>query len=206
MIELKDMVICYKCQKVHRKKPLRRKEEARCSNCDTLLYKNINGLEYRIFSYSITALMLFAISMIYPVIDINLAGSRSLLNIPETIFLLFESGYLLVSFFALMVLVIFPFIVMFLLFVFSIFVIIRKNSNLTKSILKLLESFTHWSMLDIFFVSILVAMVKIFDYALIEFDVGFVSLIFFIMIELYLTRHIYIESLWDLWEDRYAKV
>jgi len=151
-------------------------------------------------------LMLFAISMIYPVIDINLAGSRSLLNIPETIFLLFESGYLLVSFFALMVLVIFPFIVMFLLFVFSIFVIIRKNSNLTKSILKLLESFTHWSMLDIFFVSILVAMVKIFDYALIEFDVGFVSLIFFIIIELYLTRHIYIESLWDLWEDRYAKV
>ena len=121
MIELKDMVICYKCQKVHKKKPLRRKEEARCSNCDTLLYKNINGLEYRIFSYSITALMLFAISMIYPVININLAGSRSLLNIPETIFLLFESGYLLVSFFALMVLVIFPFIVMFLLFVFSIF-------------------------------------------------------------------------------------
>jgi paraquat-inducible protein A len=206
MIELKDIVVCYKCQKPHRRVNIKQKEEARCSQCNTLLYKNIDGLEYKIFSYSFTALMLYLISMIYPVIDINLAGSDSLLNIPETVFLLFESGYLLVSFFALMVLVIFPFIVMFLLFLFSVFVILKKNKLFTKDILKILEHFIHWSMLDIFFVSILVAMVKIFDYALIEFDVGFVSLIFFIMIELYLTRHIYIESLWDLWEHRYEQI
>jgi len=204
MYDLKDIVICHKCQKPHKRVPLKANEEARCSKCDALLYKNIQGIEYKIFSYSFTALILYIISMIYPIIDINLAGNKSLLNIVETIFLLFNSGYILVSFFALMVLIIFPFSVMFLLFIFSIFIILKKNKYLTKNILKLLEKFHHWSMLDIFFVSILVAMVKIFDYAIIEFDVAFVSLILFIMIELYLTRHIYIESLWDLWEERYA--
>jgi len=204
MQDLKDIVICHKCYKPHKRVRLQPKEEARCQRCDSLLYKSTVGLEYKIFSYSLTALILYSISMIYPVIDINLAGNKSLLNIPQTILHLFENGYLLVSFFSLMVLVIFPLIVMFLLFLFSIFMIIRKNKALTKNILKLLEKFNHWSMLDIFFVSLLVAMVKIFDYALIEFDIAFISLVLFIIIELYLTRHIYIESLWDLWEERYG--
>jgi len=203
MNELKNLTICYKCQKPHKKKSLLPKEEARCSRCGTLLYKSTYGLEYKLFSFSFTALILFAISMLYPIIDINLSSNESYLNIPQTIFLLFDEGYILVSFFALMVLIIFPFIVMFSLFVFSIFVILRKNKLLTKFILKFLDHVNGWSMLDIFFVSILVAMVKIFDYALIEFDVAFFSLVSFIMIELYLTRHIYIETLWDMWEDRY---
>ena len=203
MNELKKITICHKCQKIHKKRVLFPHEEARCQYCGALLYKSTSGLEYKLFSFSFTALMLFAISMIYPVIEINLAGNKSLLNIPQTIFLLFEDGYILVSFFALMVLVIFPFIVMFLLFIFSIFIILKRNRYFTKEILKILEQINGWSMLDIFLISILVAMVKIFDYALIEFDVAFFSLIFFIAIELYLTRHIYIETLWDMWEDRY---
>jgi len=203
MNELKNLTICHKCQKVHKKRSLSSKEEARCSWCGALLYKSTYGLEYKLFSFSFTALVLFAVSMIYPVIEINLAGNISYLNIPQTIFLLFEEGYVLVSFFALMVLIIFPLMVMFLLFVFSVFVILKKNKLLTKHILKFLDHISRWSMLDIFFVSILVAMVKIYDYALIEFEVAFFSLVFFIMIELYLTRHIYIETLWDMWEDRY---
>jgi len=203
MNELKNITICHKCQKLHKKAVLFPKEEARCSKCGALLYKSSIGLEYKLFSFSLTALILFAISMIYPIIEINLAGNESFLNIPQTIYVLFENGYLLVSFFSFMVLIVFPFLVMFLLFNFSLFVILKKNKKAVKSILKIIEVLNHWSMLDIFLVSVLVAMVKIFDYALIEFDIAFFSLVGFIVVEVYMTRNIYIETLWDMWEDRF---
>ena len=203
MEDLKNIVICYKCKKPHKKKPLDLNEEAICTECGSLLYKSTDGLEYKVFVYSIVALIFFTISLLYPVITIDIAGNDSLLNIPDAVYQLYSDGYVLVSIFALIVLIVFPFAVVFLLFLFSVFVILGINKAIAKNILIILEYLKPWSMMDIFFVSILVSMVKIFDYALIEFDVAFFSVIIYITIEIYLTRHVYLETLWDMWERVY---
>ncbi len=203
MEDLKNIVICYKCKKAHKKKPLSRKEEAICTECGSLLYKSTEGLEYKVLIYSFTALIFFAISLLYPIITIDIAGNDSLLNIPDAVYHLYSDGYILVGIFALIVLILFPLTIMFLLFLFSVFVILKINKTVSKNILIILEYLKPWSMVDIFFVSVLVSMVKIFDYALIEFDVAFFSVIIYITIEIYLTRHVYLETLWDMWERVY---
>jgi uncharacterized paraquat-inducible protein A len=61
-------------------------------------------------------------------------------------------------------------------------------------------------MLDIFFVSVLVAMVKMYEYATILFGAAFWAMAFVVALELYLFRYIGIEQIWQVWEDRFDSV
>ena len=51
---------------------------------------------------------------------------------------------------------------------------------------------------DIFLISILVALVKLIGYAQIHMGVSFVALIFFVLLDLYITKTIHISEMWML--------
>ena len=201
--DLKDLVICYKCQTLQRRKRLSKGEVAKCARCDTFLYREYSDLKYRIFAFSLSGIIFFLIANFFPLVSINISSFGNSLNLFEAIFTMYHDGFVLISFFSLLVLLIFPLFLMLLLFTFSLLLILKTSKNLAKKILILLGYVKPWSMLDIFFVALLVAMVKIFDYASIEFGVAFVSMGIFIVIEIYLMYHIRIEMLWDDWEVEY---
>ncbi len=199
----KDLIICDRCQSVNKKLPLAAKEEACCAECGALLYSSDRGLEYKVLSWSFTALVLFVLANIYPVISIDIAGMNGTLTILEAIGRLFDAGFLFVSFFALLVLVVFPFLLMSFLFAFSLFTVAGIEKEAAKTLLLGVSLIRRWSMLDIFFISILVAMIKIYEYARIEFGIAFWALALFIVLEIVLVRMVPVGQLWDLWERRY---
>ena len=203
MEELKDLIICPRCQKVHKKVSLKKGEVARCSSCKEILYKDKKNILTIYLSFSVTALIFLFISTFFPIIDINLSLYESSLNIIEAILSLFENGYLFVGLFSFFVLLLFPFLVLSLLFLASLFMKLKIFKNLTKWFLIIVSFLTTWSMLDIFFISILVASVKIFDYATINLNVAFFSLVIYMILEIYLTKHIRVFELWDEWEEIY---
>ena len=200
-MERKKLIICHKCDLVYQKKHLKSGEEARCPKCDALLYRSVEGLAYKLLIFSFSSFVFFFISLLYPIITINISGHQNPLNIIESIMILSNEGYLLVAIFTALVLVVFPATVIFLIFLFSLFAILKINKHISKLILKILTLVKKWSMFDIFFVSILVALVKIFDFATIEFDMAFYSMIIFIAFEIYLTKLVYVETLWELWDE-----
>lgn len=199
----KDLVICDRCQSLNKKLPLAANEEAHCAVCGAFLYSSTIGLEYKILSWSLTALVLFVLANIYPIISIDIAGMNGELTILEAIGRLFDEGFLFVSFFALLVLVVFPFLLMSFLFAFSLFIVTGIEKEAAKVLLLGVSLIRRWSMLDIFFISILVALIKIYDYAHIAFDVAFGALALFVILEILLVRLIPVGELWDLWERRY---
>ena len=199
----KDLIICNRCQSINKKLPLAAKEEARCAECGALLYSSDVGLEYKVLSWSFTALVLFVLANIYPVISIDIAGMNGTLTILEAIGRLFDAGFLFVSFFTLLVLVVFPFLLMSFLFAFSLFTVAGIEKEAAKTLLLGVSLIRRWSMLDIFFISILVALIKIYEFARIEFGVAFWALALFIVLEIMLVRMVSVGQLWDLWERRY---
>ncbi len=201
MESLKNLIICPVCQTLHKRRPIKRDEEARCIKCDTLLYKNIDGIEYKIFAFAISAFIFFFLANIFNLISINLSGFTGSFTLIEAILDLFNQGYVLVSLFALLVLEVYPFFVLLFSFLFALFMIVGFKRS-AKKVLTGLELVSRWSMLDIFFIAILVAMVKIFEYASIEFDIAFWALFLVVVYEFYITKIVKIESLWDYWESR----
>ena len=199
----KELVICPVCQTLHKRLPLKEGEEAHCVNCDTYLYSSLGGIEYKLLSYSFAGLLFFAIALLFPIVHISFGPMQSEANLIEAIVSLFNAGYVIVAIFSFAVLVLYPFFVLFFSFLFALFVLTNAK-RATKRVLIALSLIYRWSMLDIFFVSILVAMVKIFEYAAIEFRVAFFAMLFVVLFEIYLSHFVKIENLWDYWEDRFC--
>ncbi len=202
-MELKKIVICPKCQSVHKRLPLKKNQIARCTECGEILYKDNKNILKFYLSFSFTALIFFTISMFFPIVDINLAGFDSSLSIVDSVLSLYEAGYDLVALFSTFVLILFPLIIISFLFLATLFMEFSIFKGIVRWLLIIVSFLDVWSMLDIFFISILVAAVKIFDYATISLDIAFYSMIAFIALEIYLTKHRRIEELWDEYEKIY---
>ena len=200
----KDIILCPRCFTPHKKLPLAPKEEARCVRCKGLLYRHRRGLDLLLFSLSFAALFCLFLANMAPLLQIEFGafGSKALLM--EAILTLFDQGFVLISLFSLLVLEVFPWLLMGTLVLFSFLVFLGRGKKVARVALVLVEILRRWSMLDIFFIAILVAMVKVYQYAQIHFGIAFWALGIFVVIEVYLMEAIRIEELWDLWERRYA--
>ncbi|HHH37174.1 MAG TPA: paraquat-inducible protein A, partial [Epsilonproteobacteria bacterium] len=78
-----------------------------------------------------------------------------------------------------------------------------KGKTMTKDLLILLSRIQPWHMSDIFLISILVAIVKLFGMAEIHFGISFWALIVFVLIDTYITRSIHLGELWTLQKQVY---
>jgi paraquat-inducible protein A len=201
MDNLKKIVICHLCQTPHKKRRLRPNEEARCVECDSLLYREYPDLFLRVFAFSLTGLIFFLLANVYPIVEIDLSGLHAGTTLIGAIEELFTKGYILISLFSVLVLVLFPLFIFVSLLLFSLLMSFGKFSHFAKEILILVSYMKKWSMLDIFFIAILVAMVKIYQYGSIHFDIAFWSMGIVVLVEIYLTRYIPLDTLWDRWEE-----
>jgi paraquat-inducible protein A len=86
-----------------------------------------------------------------------------------------------------------------------IFMKLKIYEEAVKKMLVLLSSLLPWNMVEIFLISILVAMVKLIGYAEINFGISFWALVLFVLIDMYMTKNISMIALWGLKERVYEK-
>jgi paraquat-inducible protein A len=195
---LEKIVICEKCCTPHLKKELNPDEVAICYKCGNILYKKYSSLAFRLFSLSFSSFIFFLISILYPVISIDIGGYKGELNIIDTIVFLFKEGYLFLAFFTLMSIVIFPLILILATFMFSIMRIFKINRKFSKDLLVLITIVKDFVYIDIFFIAILVSLVKIFEYGYIIYGVGFMSFTILFLLIIYMFKFINISAYWEL--------
>ena len=201
-MDLKKIAICHICQTPHIKRPLAAGESAACVVCGAKLYRNLAGLEYRLLSFILSASFLYLVAVTFPLVNVSFGAMSSSASLIEAIRTLFDQGYFLVAFFAFMVLVVYPAVLLASGFVAAAAIVLGLRGVAKRSLL-LYTFVARWSMLDIFFVSVIVAMVKIFEYASIEFGVAFWAMAFVVGVEIYLVHALGPEALWERWEERF---
>jgi len=191
-------IICQQCFTLHEEVAIADGSYATCSTCDGILYRyNIHLIDHGL-ALSITGLILFIIANIFPLVEIQLLGLEQFITIPKMIFSLFESGFYLVGLICAFLIFIFPLIIFVINMLLFFLLKIKKGKNLSKELLVVLAYITPWSMVDIFLVSILVALVKLIGYAQIHMGIAFWALICFVLIDLYLIKRIQLSEIWML--------
>ena len=195
---LDNLIICHQCYTLHMETEITDGSKACCVECGSVLYRyDTKLIDYGI-ALSMTGLIFFILANAFPLVQIEILGSSQFITIPKTIVSLFNSGFYLVGLICAFLIFIFPlmiFIINILLFGLLKF---RKGEKLTKELLILLSHITPWSMSDIFFISILVALVKLIGYAQIHMGVAFWALMVFVLIDLYIVNRIHISEIWML--------
>jgi len=202
--DLDHYIICHKCHTLHREAPIADRSKALCTRCGAVLYHRDNRMVEHGLALSLAGLIFFVLANSFPLIKITILGSERFITIGSMIFSLVESGYYLVGLFLLYLIFIFP-LMIFLLYV-AIFALMKAKRGrvLTKELLILLAQIQPWHMSDIFLVSILVALVKLFGMADIHLGISFWTLGLFVLIDIYMTRTIHLGELWKLREEVYG--
>jgi len=201
--ELDNLIFCQHCGALHKKVELDDGKVAKCSVCHHQMYRNSKNIFRKTFAYSLTAITLFLVANLYPIMNVIIAGESRDLTIMGMIYTLFEEGFIVVGSIILVVLVLSPLLVMFSYIIIGFLTSVKKGKNITKALMIFLTRARHWAMIDIFLVSILVALVKLIGYASIHFDVAFIALILFIIVDTLTLKSIKPVELWQYFKRVY---
>ena len=198
-------IICQQCYTLNEELPIEDGSKACCAECGEILYRYDSKLIDHALSWSITGLIFFALANAFPLVMIDLLGSEQFITIPKTIASLFANGFYIVGFLCLFLIFIFPLMIFLINIVLFTLLKTGRGEDLTKELLILLSRITPWSMADIFFISILVALVKLIAFGQIHIGISFWALMAFVLIDLYITKSIRIPEIWMLRKKIFPK-
>ncbi|RUM71080.1 MAG: paraquat-inducible protein A [Sulfurovum sp.] len=202
--ELDNFIICKKCDTLHRKIPLHQGGKALCSKCNTLIYHRDDKMIEKTLALVITTIISLMVAFNFTIISININGLEQSLSLLSLFSVLLEHQQYVVGVMFLFLIVLFPLMMLSSIFFALFFITIKRYGYTVRRLLILLSHLKHWNMLDIFFISLLVAMVKLFDYAKIELGIAFIAFILTLGLELTITKNINFDELWRKYENTYG--
>ena len=195
---LDRLIICPKCHTIHQKIMISKGKNAKCDNCNKILYHYDERILDHGLALGITGLILFLVSNLFPLVRVEMLGHEQHVTILSMIFSLLENGFYVVGVVVAFMVFIFPLMILIVYITISWLMIQKKGKSLTKDLLILLSKLLPWNMVEIYLVSILVALVKLIGYMQIHFGLSFWSLTLFVLLDIYLSKSIHIGELWEL--------
>ncbi len=202
--ELDRLIICKKCHTLYEKVSLPKNKKAFCSECGVLLYQHEHNMLNKNLALVLTAGISLFIAFHFSIVTIDIQGMQQSLTLNALFIVLQEQEQYIVGMMFLFLIVIFPIIIIVATFLLLFFMKIKKAGYLTKRLLILLAHLRPWSMVDIFFISLLVAMVKLFDVATIEIGIGFMAFILTLLLDIIISKNINFHQLWEIHATTYG--
>jgi len=199
-VNLSELILCPHCNRLHRRITLHENGRAICRDCGTVLYRYNKKVLERSLALSITGIILFIVSNLYPLVNIDMLGIEGHVSIISMLESLIDDGFYIVGIVVSFLVLIFPFITITIFMILILLLIFGIGEDISRDLLVLLPKIMPWSMLEIYLVSILVALVKLMGLVEIHFGLSFWALMLFVILDTYLNKSIHMGEFWELRE------
>ena len=159
------IVACQDCDLLHRQRILRDGQRATCSRCGAVLYrKKRNSLDYTLV-FSLTALILFFMANVFPFMTFKYEG-----RVQESVLFTGVKEMLAQDMWAVAVLVLLVSVIIPLFKIAGmLYVLVPLKVNQrpwhAARIFRIVEALHPWAMVDVYMLGVIVAMVKLNDFA-----------------------------------------
>lgn len=164
---------CPACDLVFDVASLQHGETARCSRCGHFLTVYRADELNRVMAFTVSALILLVLACSFPFLEFQASGLESLMTLPQTAFELYRNDMpglaLLVAGFIIIV----PAAVLLLVLVLTGALLMQYPHAWLRLIGRLIFTLQSWSMVEVFFIGVLVSLVKIAEMATIVLDISF---------------------------------
>jgi len=154
-------IACHECDLLQREIPLAPGESARCRRCGVILYRNAPDSLDRTLAFTITAAVLFVVANIYPIIGIELQGNKSALNLFGAVHSIWDQEMESVALLVFITTILIPAFQLAAMIYLLLPLKLRRVPVGISLILRLLQSFRPWGMVEVFMLGVLVALVKL---------------------------------------------
>ena len=156
-----DLMACHQCDLVQKIPPLSHRAKAQCPRCGALLVKTrVNTID-RTLAWTIASLVLYCVAVSFPFLAMKISGVERQTALLTGIIEIYRQGLVWVAVLVLVTCVVVPFMQMLgLLYVF-LPLKFGQPFALSKPVFRLFQHMQPWSMMEVFMLSILVALVKL---------------------------------------------
>ncbi|HWE02498.1 MAG TPA: paraquat-inducible protein A [Tepidisphaeraceae bacterium] len=161
-MEQTSVIACKICGQAHRLEPLRPGTVAECVRCGSRLAKRSRSSLHRTAALSLAALILYIPANVLPILRLELYGASSENTVWDGVVKFYQGHNYIIALIVLLASILIPLLKLFGLF-FVVITTARKSGRGKQArtwLFRLIESIGRWAMLDVFVVSIWVAVVK----------------------------------------------
>ena len=170
-----DRMACPSCDQMYDMSGLEHLQKARCESCNHLLATYREHAYSHVVAYSISGLVFFALACSNPFMSFKSSGLESIMTLPQAIAQIKGEGMwdlaLLVACFILII----PALVMVLAGALGLSLLAGWRNHWAKDVAKLIFHLQTWSMVEVFFVGVLVSLFKIAHMATVGIGIAFWS-------------------------------
>jgi paraquat-inducible protein A len=163
--ETGNWISCRSCDALHLCVELEHGEQASCSRCGSELYRHIDDSLTRVMAFSLTALLLFILSHLFTFLTLDMGGRQTASHLVSAAFELGLQGYWELSLLVFLTSVMFPLLVISGLLYVSLNAGLKLGLPAQNQVLRYVSKLLPWSLVGVFMLGVLVAIVKLMDLA-----------------------------------------
>ena len=148
-------------------------ETARCSRCGHFLTRYRSDELNRVMAFTLSALALLALACSFPFMAFKAKGLESLMTLPQTAMELWRNGMPDLAFLVACFIILIPAVVLILVVILVGALMMQRQHACLPALGRLIFTLQNWSMGEVFFIGVLVSLVKIAKMATIVLDISF---------------------------------
>lgn len=169
---------------------------AKCHRCKQPLYKADKPKFNRLFALSLTAVIVSIPAFTLSLVSVHLLGITEQTNLLQGALLLINFAPV-VAFVVLFCAVVAPTLLSSCILFSSSCVLLNKRPTLLNPILKLTSVLLHWSMLEVYLISFIVAVFKLNSYADLYYDSGLFFLVILMVVNMAMINEYNNADFWE---------
>lgn len=148
-------------------------ESAHCSRCQHFLTSYRADELDRVIAFTSSALILLVLANSFPFMSLKASGLETLMTLPQTALNLWNYGMPILAFFVATFILVIPALVLILMLALSLALKMGQSYSWLRSVGRLIYTLQIWSMVEVFFIGVLVSLVKIGHMATIVMGISF---------------------------------
>ncbi|MBV1874183.1 MAG: paraquat-inducible protein A [Gammaproteobacteria bacterium] len=168
-----DCLACPSCDLIFDISGLHDGEAAHCSRCDHFLtvYRD-NEFRY-VIAFASSALMLLVLSCSFPFMSLEMAGLENVMTLPGVVLKLWQTERRSLALIVAAFIIVIPALMLVLILSLSAALFMGQHYRWLPLAGRLIYTLENWSMVEVFFVGVLVSLVKISHMATVVMGVSF---------------------------------
>lgn len=192
---------CPDCDLLVRKKKPERGCNITCPRCGAVLLKYNNESANLTLALSLSGLFLFIPACLLPLLKFSVLGFTGKCTMVKASVAMFTGGYWWMGFLVMFCSIIVPFIILSILFIISFFMKIGRRPCFLGKTIKAYQYLTEWTMLDVYMIGLLVALIKLKDFGDVFSGPGLYSFVGLLLTMILATLTFDSQHVW-LWLDK----
>lgn len=148
-------------------------ETARCSRCGHFLTRYHADELSRVMAFAVSALILLALACSFPFMEFRASGLESLMTLPQAALELWRNGMPDLAFLVAAFIILIPAAVLILIVILVGALMMQRQYTFLPTLGRLVFTLQSWSMVEVFFIGVLVSLVKLAGMATVVLDISF---------------------------------